>query len=266
MHRVPLEIVPDVDDRRLASVFVQLQVDGHPVRALLDSGAARSAVFDSADIQRRQVPGEGTGIFGVTADQQRAVLPVCFAGQQLGPLELDVIPADQSTCEALVGQDVLSRFRCEYRLAEGVLIVGGDSPEKVHPIHVGSRRHVYVTVTWPTGQTADAVIDTGASVTVVDERFAADHPSLFTHDSMSEGTDSSGTVMQTPMVQMAAARLLGAEFRASVAAVVDLSAANSTIERKMDLILGWPILSQGTFVIDHDLQLASYQPGAPSVS
>ncbi|MDQ2850061.1 MAG: retropepsin-like domain-containing protein [Actinomycetota bacterium] len=139
-------------------------------------------------------------------------------------------------------------------------------PENVQTIYVGSRRHVYVTVTWPTGQTADAVIDTGASVTVVDERFAAHHPTLFTHDSMSEGTDSSGTVMQTPMVQMAAVRMLGAEFRASVAAVVDLSAANATIERKMDLILGWPILSQGTFVIDHDLQLASYRPGAPSVS
>lgn len=266
MHRVPLEIVPDVDDRRLASTFVELQVDGHSVRALLDSGAARSAVFEHANTQRREVRGEGTGIFGVNSDQQRAVLAVCFAGQQLGPLELDVIPADQSTREVLVGQDVLSRFRCEYRLAEGALIVDGDSPEKVHPIHMGSRRHVYVTVAWPTGQTADAVIDTGASVTVVDERFAVDHPTLFTYESTSEGTDSSGTVMQTPMVQMASVQLLGAKFRASVAAVVDLSAANSTIERKMDLILGWPILNQGTFVIDHDLQLASYRPGAPSVS
>jgi hypothetical protein len=40
---------------------------------------------------------------------------------------------------------------------------------------------------------------------------------------------------------------------------VDLRAANATVQRNMDLILGWPILSQGVFVVDHHLRVASYQ-------
>lgn len=266
MVLLPLQIVPDIDDPRLASVFVELQVDARSTRALLDSGAARSAVVEWAGLARREVPRDGAGVFGVGARQQRAQVAVCFAGHDLGPLEVEVVPADHPGHGAIVGQDVLSRFRCEYRLADGVLVVDADLPEDVHPINLGARRHVYVEVTWPTGETANAVLDTGASVTVVDEGCAAQHPGLFTHDSVSTGTDSSGTTRPTPMVRMSTVRILGAEFRSSLAAVVDLRAANATIERRMDLILGWPILSQGTFVIDHRRQLASCDVEAPALS
>ncbi len=154
---------------------------------------------------------------------------------------------------------MLARFRCEYRLAEGVLVLDGELPEGARHIHLDAGRHVYVDVTWRTGEVASAVIDTGASVTVVDERFAAQHTRLFTHESMSEGTDASGTVLRTPIVRMAAIHMLGAELDASPAAIVDLSAANATVNRRMDLILGWPILAQGTLTIDHRLQAASFQ-------
>jgi hypothetical protein len=118
---------------------------------------------------------------------------------------------------------------------------------------------VYADVTWPTGESASAVIDTGASITVVDERFATQHPQLFTHEGIGEGTDASGTVLRTPVVRMAPIHMLGAELAASPAAVVDLSAANAAVEGRIDLILGWPILSQGTLTIDHPRHMASFQ-------
>ncbi len=259
MLRVPLEIVPDADDSRLALVFVGLQVDGRSVRALLDSGASRSAVLEQPGLVGVEARAGGTGVFGVVADDRRAQVAVAFAGRDLGYLEMSVVPADHPGHGNLVGQDVLARFRCEYRLAEGVLVLDGDLPEASRRIHLDAGRHVYVDVTWPTGEVASAVIDTGASVTVVDERFAAQHTRLFTHESLSEGTDASGTVLRTPVVRMAALQMLGAELDASPAAIVDLSAANATVEQRMDLILGWPILAQGTLTIDHHLQVASFQ-------
>ncbi|XAS75732.1 hypothetical protein V3G39_13870 [Dermatophilaceae bacterium Sec6.4] len=262
MLRVPLKVVLDDEDPRQASVFVELQVDGQPVEALLDSGAARSAILERPDLTPWVVRDPSTGVFGVHADQQHAQVAVRFAGQDLGSIDVEVVPGDHGAHGALVGQDVLSRFRCEYRLGDAVLILDGNLPQPAHPIHVGLRRHVYLPVTWPTGESADAVFDTGASVTVVDQRFAAQHPRLFTHEGVSEGTDSTGTVLQVPMAQMSAVHLLGAEFGPSLAAVVDLSAANAIIDRRMDLILGWPLLSQGAFVIDHHQQLASYRPAA----
>ena len=262
MLRVPLKIVPDGEDPRQASVFVELHVDGQPVEALLDSGAARSAILERPELTPWVVHDPSTSVFGVHADQQHAHVAVRFADQDLGSIDVEVVPSDHGPHGALVGQDVLSRFRCEYRLSDAVLILDGNLPQPAHPIHVGPRRHVYLPATWPTGENADAVFDTGASVTVVDQRFATQHPSLFTYEGMSEGTDSTGTVLQTPMVHMSAVHLLGAEFGPSLAAVVDLSAANAIIDRRMDLILGWPLLSQGTFVIDHHQHLASYRPGA----
>lgn len=111
----------------MAAAFVELQVDGHPVEALLDSGAARSAIVERPGLTRSVVGDPSVGVFGVHSDQQRALAAVRFAGQDLGSLEVEVVPADQAT-RPLVGQDVLSRFRCEYRLADGVLILDGDLP------------------------------------------------------------------------------------------------------------------------------------------
>jgi hypothetical protein len=160
----------------------------------------------------------------------------------------------------LVGQDFLSHFRCEYRLAEGVLLLDGDLPDEVHQIHLDATRHVYLDVAWRTGEVASAVLDTGASMTVVDAGFAARHRGLFAPlDEASAGIDASGAVQETRMVRMAAIQMLGAELEESLAAVVDLKAANATVQRNMDLILGWPILSQGVFVVDHHLRVASYQ-------
>ena len=262
MLRVPLEVVPDADDPRFALAFVQVQVDERPLRALLDSGASRSSVVARPGLACVAARAEGTGVFGVSADELRAQVAVRFAGHDLGSVEVSVVSADHPGHGDLVGQDVLARFRCEYRLAEGILVLDGDLPEDVHHVHVDAGRHVYVDATWPTGEVASAVIDTGAAVTIVDELFAAQHPELFTHESMSEGIDANGAVLQTPIVRMAPLQVLGADLGASLAAIVDLSAANATVERRMDLILGWPILAQGAFMIDHHLQVASCHPRA----
>jgi hypothetical protein len=58
------------------------------------------------------------------------------------------------------------------------------------------------------------------------------------------------------MMTMSGPQILGREFTSSVVAVVDLAAANRTIQRKMDLILGWPILRQANWIIDHANRLA----------
>jgi hypothetical protein len=260
MLRVPLEILPDVDDSRLALVFVGLQVEGRSVRALLDSGASRSAVVEWPGLVGVDVSADSAGVFGVLGGDRHAQVAVAFAGRDLGAMQLSVVPADHPGHGNLVGQDVLANFRTEYRLAEGILVLDGDPPEDARDVHLDAGRHVYVDVTWPTGEAASAVIDTGASMTVVDERFASQHTRVFTHEGMSEGTDARGTVLRTPVVRMAAIHMLGAELETSPAAIVNLSAANATVERRIDLILGWPILSQGTLTIDHRLQVASFQP------
>lgn len=101
------------------------------------------------------------------------------------------------------------------------------------------------------------MFDTGASVTAVNTAFAEAHPELFTSIGTSHGTDSSGATFETPMVEMVGPRLLGRTFTSITAALVDLEPINQTIQRRMDMIIGWPILHQANWVIDHPRQIAA---------
>lgn len=99
--------------------------------------------------------------------------------------------------------------------------------------------------------TADAVFDTGASITLIDKSFADTHTELITEAGVTTGTDASGTRLETPLVELAASSILGHTFAPTPAVIVDLSPANATITRPMNLILGWPLLSQVDWIIDH---------------
>lgn len=105
----------------------------------------------------------------------------------------------------------------------------------------------------------------GASITIVDKTFAEDHPDLFEPDGESDGTDADGNTFSTPLVKIAPLTMLGSHFTATLGAVVDLSAANQTAERPMQMIVGWPLLRHGRFAIDHAAARASHEQSPPPV-
>lgn len=87
-----LEIVPDDDDPRLALPFVEMRIDGRPVRALLDSGAARSAVVEWPGLGTVEARTDGTGVFGLATGERRAQVTASIGGLELGTAEVSVVP------------------------------------------------------------------------------------------------------------------------------------------------------------------------------
>lgn len=259
MIAVDLEIVPDAEDSALALPFVEATVGDVLLRALLDSGAKRTSVVRRPGMTSSGGAAIGRGAFGMGRLQESADLPVQFAGRDLGVLRVDVVPSERPGHGDLIGQDVLSRYRCEYRLGDGVLILDGEAATPVQEVFLDGGSHVYADVRWPSGTGAQGVLDTGASITVVDSAFVELHPDLFVADGFSEGMDATGERQATAMMTMAPMTLLGSRFDDSKVAVVDLSAANTELERPMNLIVGWPILSQGAFYIDHAARVASHR-------
>lgn len=259
MIDVPLETVADLDDPRLAQTFITLKVNGSPVRALLDTGARRSALVYRPGLFVTEAAAEtGTGAFGAASQAQRTSASVRLAGRDLGMVECSVVPIGHPGHGDLIGQDVLSQFRCEYRLAEGRLRLDGDLPDAVTPIHLDAGCHIYLDASWSGVAThANAVFDTGASVTVVDQRFFSARPELFSSTGTSAGTDASGAVVETPLAMMRGPVILQRHLSDSLVAVVNLEAANSTVEWPMDLILGWPIIRQAVWVFDHAERVAA---------
>jgi hypothetical protein len=254
---IPVHIRSEPGEPDQALPYVDVEVGGRTIRALLDSGAARSTLTPPDDASTEARLPEGTGVFGVvTGDRHVWLTAVRLGDRDLGPTEVNTHPAGYG--RDLIGQDVLSQYRCEYRFADRQLRLDGPAPRVTAPIVITEGRHVYLDVSWPgVGVTASAVFDTGASVTVVDAAFVDTNPTLFTPDGTSQGVDGSGAAMDTPMVVMSGPQILGGSFASSPAAVVDLSAANRTVARRMDLILGWPILHQANWMIDHAEQQAA---------
>lgn len=256
---IPLRLVADEDDPDLFLPYVQVDADGVRIEALLDSGAARTRFLERPGLTATDSEAHvSSGAFGVSTTTTRSATVHC----RLGGLDVAQVSAALDAPEApgpgdLVGQDVLGRLTCLYRLAAGLLTVDPEPPASTHPIHVGERGHVYLDAVWSDGPTAYSVFDTGASVTVVDAAFAARHPGLFTSLPSSSGTDASGLTMETPMAHMRGPRLLGEQLSDSLVAIVDLSGPNRTLQRPMDLILGWPITSQADWYVDHGRALAA---------
>lgn len=259
MIDVPVELVADADHARLCLPYVAVEVDGSPIRVLLDTGAARTSLVDRSElavIEPAQYP--GTGAFGVAAPTGICRVGVRFAGRDLGTMEVSVLPRGVPNVDDLVGLDVLAQFRCEYRLTERRLLLDGDLPDEIRPIHLDVKGHIYLDATWSgTAGWASAVFDTGSSVTVVDRAFFERQRELFVMTGRSKGTDAAGGVREAAMATMRGPVVLGRELSDSPVAVVDLSAVNSAVDRRMDLLLGWPIISQAAWVIDHDQCVAA---------
>lgn len=263
MTDLTLAIRVDEDDPRMSLPFVTVQINGVEFDALLDSGAARTQLRNRPGWFVRNCSGPGSvGASGMSTWSIGVSEVSCRLGDvEVGIVEADVVPTDFPGYGDLIGQDVLARFRCTYRLATGVLVLDAGAPPQTRSVHLDDRQHVYLDATWDeVDGVASAVFDTGASVTVVDQRFVQRHPALFTLERPSTGMDATGRLVHTPMAIMRGPRILGQKLADAPVAVLDLSGANSTVSRPMDLILGWTVLSQADWYIDHPSARAACLP------
>lgn len=263
MSDVALAIRPDEHDRRMSLPFVIVQANGVELEALLDSGAARTQFRNrpGLTVRARSVPGS-TGASGMATSFMGTSRVCCRIGDvDVGTVDAGVVPADFPGHGDLIGQDILAQFRCTYGLVDGVLTLDSQAPTRTCSVHLDDSRHVYLDATWDgVDEVASGIFDTGASVTVADLSFVQRHPELFTPDGMSTGMDATGWWVTTPTAIMRGARVLDQQLTDALVAVVDLSGANSTVSRPMDLILGWTVLSQAVWYIDHPASRAACLP------
>src|SRR4051812_20242692 len=192
---------------------------------MLDTGGARSTLpLDGLTSTLAPVDVDddrGRGALGpASADTRRVVVPSIA----LGPLEMrdlvvDLAP-DRSGAPAILGLDVLRGHRLELRLADAMLGIDTDAPvDTERPLRLSSRSHPHVVVAWGDLE-ATALFDTGASVTVVDAAFAAEHPELLERLRSSTGTDAAGNRAETPMARLAACEVGGRPVGAAAAGLV----------------------------------------------
>lgn len=262
MKAIPLLLEYDDEDSDCALPLVEGTVSGRGYRFVLDTGAARTHIIrDDHTATLTQRPGAASS--GVFAAHELA--SVTLQDVQIGPVHRTAVEAvllspGAGDARNLLGMDVLRDYRCEFRFTAHQVLLGASGPiDGLHPLHLDAAAHPYLQAEWGNTQ-ASCVWDSGASMTVVDERFRLSHPDLFTPAGSSTGTDATGARVTAATYLMAPMRIGTHQFPAHRVAAVDLSTPNATLARPMDLILGWTTLGQADWVFDFPAQRWAVAP------
>jgi len=252
---IPIELRDDLDEPGATETYVIATVAGRDYRLMLDTGGARSTLpLDdlTATFARVDVDDEpGRGALGPrSADMGRVVVP----SMTLGPLTVRDLVADLasagSDAPTILGLDVLRGHRLELRFADRMLGIDTDAPvDAERSLPLSSRSHPHLVVGWGDVE-APALFDTGASVSVLDAAFAAEHPELLEPLPPSTGTDAAGNRAETPMARMAACEVGGRRFDASLAVILPIRGIGRAGDPEFDLVLGVPVIRQADWIID----------------
>jgi hypothetical protein len=232
LTRLRLNVVPDEDDSMCATIWVSVQIGENCVSFVLDSGARRSQVRHAL---ARTWPVLGADrsntVFSERLDPYVQAPPLRLGDLRIENLEMSWVRGDAPGTHNLLGLDVLRHHSCLLDLEEQTLTLDGptDAVASMMPLYLDDAGHAYLDVVMGT-ETASAVWDTVAGITVVDTSLIARHPPLFHEVEPTSGTDGAGQTRRTRTYIMGSVRIAGVSFEEQKVAAVDLGATNATLD------------------------------------
>jgi hypothetical protein len=255
MSGFALIIQPDAEDDEAAEILVDGTIEGRGYRFLLDTGAARTSVQDDEYTSTFDTveQNESAGVFEKSRSDVITVPSIALGPISKTSFTLVRMAQSRSGVRNLIGMDLLKDYCCHFLFDEQrVAIDPTDTSARDYTSHellLGNRFHPYVDVRVGEAN-ARTVWDTGAGITVVDLGFIQRHPTLFREVGKSQGTDSAGAQMETPMFIMARPLIGNHMFPPHKVAGVDLSHVNASTDIPMDMILGFSTLSKANWLFD----------------
>jgi hypothetical protein len=251
-EEVPWIITPDPDDSGCALIMVDGWISGRPFRFVLDTGASRTQIVADDFTANLRSNGQlnSSGVFAPSSDPLVTVSDVSIGPLREATLQVVRVEASPPGRRNLLGMDVLRRRCCHFRFDTNSLVIEpSPAAGTLQPLEMDTRGHFYVDVGWPRAQ-GRACWDSGAGITVVDRAFFQRHAALFEACASSVGTDSTGAQAEAPTFWVTGPTIGGSVFARHKVAVIDLAKQNSTLDRPMDLILGYTTLSQANWLFD----------------
>ncbi|SDS56742.1 Aspartyl protease [Friedmanniella luteola] len=256
MPRIPLVVLPDPEDESCLQAWTDVVADGVPLRLLLDTGTPRSAVPHVAPFatRARQTTQGGRGAFAVAAIEEVLVeTDAVRTGDLVTPDLLVQLQPEGWRHPGLLGMDVLGSHRCDFHFdVPRIDLDGGEPPGAAwYPLATAPQSTPTVAVSWD--QTSlDALWDTGAGATLVDQSWASRHSEIVSvRPETGRGTDVTGAEANHHWGTLATCRIGQATFAEQRCAVVDLSALNATLEQPVEVVLGLPLIVQASWAMDH---------------
>jgi hypothetical protein len=241
--RVPVECVPDPDVPGCGNVFVSVEVDDRTVRAVFDTGAPRTLLIDLPSSARPVGSRKTTGAFGTEIVTEWEVGAIRIGSLLAGPLTVDRIDGGFGR-HPVVGLDVLGAGSWQLDISSRTLVTGAPSRRGL-AYKSATNGHILTEMRWPTA-TATAIYDTGAGITLIDQRFADAHPNLFEHAGSTTVTDVLGSHGDLGLARMSAYEIDGTRFAGHIVAIANLP----EIPDHIDAAIGFPTISQVRWTVD----------------
>ncbi len=256
MPTIPLDLLPDPDDERCLQAWTDATAEGVTLRLLVDTGTPRSAVphvGPFATHPRRPAPA-GRGAFGAPGGEEVLVqVDALHAGDLTTPTLLVQLQPEGWPHPGMLGMDVLGSHRCDFHFDVPRIDLDHEAQPAAgwHRLTAAPHSTPTVQVVWD--QTSvDALWDTGAGTTLVDESWAGRHPDIVAvHAETGLGTDVTGAEASYRWGTMAPCRIGGAGFAEQTCAVVDFSALNATLASPWEVVVGLPLIAQASWCMDH---------------
>jgi len=253
MSKIKLIIVEDKQDRECAEVNVSAVIEGDEFEFLLDTGAGTSSIRNSEftlnypTVKTKQ----SSGVFSTTQEKVIRIPSVRIGPIRKENVEFTRVERDNWKSN-LIGMNILKDYAFHFDFQYQEADVNPEDAKYIrdcNELYCDDKYHPYMNVELGDSEIS-AVWDTGAGITIVDAQLILDHPSTFQIISDSEGTDANGNVKQTPTYLMTGMIVDGYVFPPHHVATVDLSVVNTTIVKKMDMILGYSSIRFADWWID----------------
>jgi hypothetical protein len=245
----------DEQEEGSVELWVEATIQGRPYDFLLDTGAAITHLRWDEFIS--QFPPEGShqssGLLGEIEDDLITVRDFRLGSIERKSFVVARIARERHQAKNLIGMDLLQAYCCTFLFGENRVSLEPRPSELLNDLFLDDKAHPYVPVAC-TGITAQAVWDTGASLTCVDLRFIERYSQAFAEAGQSAGNDASGNTITTPLFVMRGFSCDGRSFPDHIVVGIDLSFVNSKIKHPMTMILGNSTLCEANWLFDFPLR------------
>lgn len=254
MQKIDMIIKREHEGSDEALIYVDAKLNGDDHIFLFDTGAARSllALNENTKTMKSISKSTSSGAFSTNHYDIVNVNSLNVGYIKETDVVMNRLIHNNNGSESILGLEVICKYSLLFDFTnEEIRLINFDEFEqqRLYDLELSSKNHPYMDVLFDNIK-AKALWDTGASITIVDEKFIDNNPTLFTQLGVELGTDSGGISQNTKMYLMKESNIGGMRFKSVRVASVDLSHINASASISMDMILGFPTISQANWYID----------------
>lgn len=252
MNKIHLHYKFEDEHQDIAEIWIDGQVDDSSQRFILDTGCSRTSLYYS-DFSAKYTSLGSRQYSSAFGSAMSDFIKVSHIG--CGPIQHTDITIARTALggndKNLFGMDLLNNSILHFLPQQKEIEILSNSSFVTHSHNLyldsGSIPFIELDIN---NKTAIAVWDTGAGITIVDQKFLIQNSNLFLSCGKTQGSDSAGHSFETEIYLMKSIKIGDYFFPEHRVVPIDLNHLILQTGRRIDFILGYSTLRHANWLID----------------